>query len=408
MLTSSYPRFPGDGVGTFLEPIAHGVAEVGHDVHVVAPWHPRLRRADREGAVRFHFYRYAPAHRWHVFGYATSLRADVSLRPAAYAMTPLAVGTGCTMLRRVARRVGAGLVHAHWVVPGGVMAMLAATGLPLVISLHGSDVYVAESNLLARRAARMAFRRAGAVTACSEDLRRRALALGAPADRTTVVPYGVDTQRFQPDPVARATMRARLSLSDDAPLLVTAGRLVRKKGIEYLIDALPTLLARWPDLTLAIVGDGDLRPELERRAGAAGVGAHVSFVGIASQDDVGRWMTAGDVVVIPSVRDDAGNVDGLPNTLLEALASGTPVVATRVGGIDAVVTDSHNARLVPERRSDALADAVNQLLAQPEHARALGETARRDMERDYTWETTARRLEDAYTVAHAMRSRRIT
>ena len=94
MVTTSYPRFPGDSVGTFMEPIAASVAARGHEVHVVAPWHPLVTRPSREGGVRFHFYRYAPLRSLNVFGYAAALRADVSLRGAAYVAAPLALAAG--------------------------------------------------------------------------------------------------------------------------------------------------------------------------------------------------------------------------------------------------------------------------------------------------------------------------
>ena len=87
MVTTSYPRFPGDLTGTFLEPIAHGVANRGHTVHVVAPWHPLIRRPPQEGNVHFHFYKYAPIKSLNVFGYASSLKADTSMRPTAYIAT---------------------------------------------------------------------------------------------------------------------------------------------------------------------------------------------------------------------------------------------------------------------------------------------------------------------------------
>ena len=119
MVTSSYPRFPGDSVGTFMEPIAHGVAARGHEVHVVAPWHPLVTRPSIERGVRFHFYRYAPVPALNVFGYAAAMRADVSLKAAAFAAAPLALAAGWLTARRVARRYGATIMHAHWVVPGG-------------------------------------------------------------------------------------------------------------------------------------------------------------------------------------------------------------------------------------------------------------------------------------------------
>ena len=209
MVTTSYPRFEGDSVGTFMDPIAHSVAARGHEVHVVAPWHPLVARPAEERGVHLHFYRYAPFPSLNVFGYAASMRADVSLRGAAYAAAPLALAAGWHAARRIARRHRATVMHGHWVVPGGVTAAMAAPTLPLVISLHGSDVYVAETLAPARAAARQAFRRAGYVTACSDDLARRAIALGAAPDRIETVPYGVDVERFRPDALVRKTSPRR-------------------------------------------------------------------------------------------------------------------------------------------------------------------------------------------------------
>src|SRR3954454_747327 len=256
MVTTSYPRFPGDSVGTFMEPIAASVAARGHQVHVVAPWHPLITRPPEERGVGFHFYRYAPVRSLNVFGYAAALRADVSLRGAAYVAAPLALAAGWFAAWRVARRYRATVMHGHWVIPGGFTALAASPGRPQVVSLHGSDVYVAETFAPARRAARMVFERAGAVTACSADLARRAIALGADPATTAVVPYGVDAERFRPRPERRAAIRAMLGAADGALLGFTAGRLVRKKGFEHLIDAWRQVETT-PPAILAVAGDGD-------------------------------------------------------------------------------------------------------------------------------------------------------
>ena len=244
MVATSYPRFPGDSVGTFMEPIAKSVAARGHEVHMVAPWHPRITRPAHEDGVTFHFFKYAPVASLNVFGYAQALHADVNLRGAAYAATPLALVAGWHAARSVANRHRATVMHGHWVVPGGVMAAAAKPGLPLVVSLHGSDVYVAEKLAPARFAAGRVFRRAGAVTACSADLARRAIALGAAPDRVEVVPYGVDLNAF--GRTRRRVLRAVRSpgCGVDGTMVFTAGRLVRKKGFEYLIDAMAMLPRR--------------------------------------------------------------------------------------------------------------------------------------------------------------------
>jgi glycosyltransferase involved in cell wall biosynthesis len=381
-----------------MEPIAKGVAGRGHDVHVVAPWHPAIRRGPVEDGVSFHFYRYAPIASLNVFGYAGGLKADTNVRASAWLAAPLALLAGWSTARQVARRYGATIVHGHWVVPGGITAALAAGGRPLVISLHGSDVYVAERHVMMRRAARTAFGRARWVTACSDDLRRRAVALGADPARIETVPYGVDTARFAPRPHERATRRQALGVTD-GPLVFTAGRLVRKKGFEYLIDAVLHLAGRWPSIRLAIAGEGDLRDELEARAHR--MAPVVTFLGARSQDDVGRLAAAADVVAVPSVHDLEGNVDGLPNFALEAMATTTPVVATRVGGLADAIADGVTGRLVPERDAAALAGAIAGLLENDDVRQRLGQAARRAVIDRFGWHRVIDRLEFAYDrVAH--------
>lgn len=405
MVTSSYPRFPGDSVGTFMEPIAQSVAARGHEVHVVAPWHPLVRRPRHDQGVNFHFYRYAPHRSLNVFGYAAAMRADVSLRGAAYVAAPLALAQGWRTARKIARRHGATIMHGHWVVPGGITAALAAPRLPLVVSLHGSDVFVAETFAPARRAARLAFARAGAITACSADLGRRAEAIGADPARLMLVPYGVDAGRFGPDAAARAALRTSLNLPADVPLLFAAGRLVRKKGFAYLIDALPLIAAGGGAPVLAIGGEGDLAAELAARAAQAGVGSSVRLLGNLPHDTVARYLAAADVVVVPSIRDDAGNIDGLPNVVMEALASGTPLVTTSAGGIGAVVTADQTALLVPERDSAALAGAISRLLLDPAQGRAIGAAARALAAGEFGWARTAERFEAAYERALVFKAR---
>jgi glycosyltransferase involved in cell wall biosynthesis len=399
MVTTSYPRFPGDTIATFVEPIAHGIAERGHDVHVVAPWHPALARPGREDGVRFHFFRYAPVPALNVFGYSGALRADTELRLAAYFAAPVAIAAGWRMARRVADQHDATVLHGHWVVPGGVIAVAAAGHRPTVVSLHGSDVFVAEHHRLAGLAARRVFGRAAWITACSDDLARRAVALGSPAPRTEVLPYGVDATRFRPDPDARGALAADLGLEAASPLLFSAGRFVRKKGFEHLIDAVARLLHRWPTLTLVIAGAGDLDADLRARARGRGVGDRVRFPGVVSQSYVSRGLAAADVVIVPSVHDAAGNVDGLPNVVLEAMAAGAPLVTTPAGGIGAVVEHGRTAVVVAEGDADALAGAVDGLLADPGRRLAIGHAARAHVIEAFGWQRYARRLEQVYDQA---------
>jgi glycosyltransferase involved in cell wall biosynthesis len=324
------------------------------------------------------------------------MHADVRLRASAIAVAPLAVLAGWFKALRVAQKTRATIMHAHWVIPGGVIGAGAARSLPLVVSLHGSDVFIAERQAAARVAARAALGRARWVTACSEDLRSRASAIGADPIRSSVVPYGVDCEQFKPDEAARMCTRARLGIADNVPLVVAVGRLVRKKGFEYLIDAVAALKAQHPLLRVAIAGTGDLEASLRARALASGAGDAVRFLGTVPHHEVPALLAAADIAVAPSVHDEAGNVDGLPNTVMEILASGTPLVATPVGGISAVAKDRVTARIAPERDARALASAIDDLLRAPTVRATLGRQARDLVCRQHSWARVAEDFEGVY------------
>jgi glycosyltransferase involved in cell wall biosynthesis len=401
MVATSYPRFPGDGVGSFMEPIAKAVAARGHEVHMVAPWHPLITRERVEAGVYFHFFKYAPVPSLNVFGYAQGLKADTDLKWASWCVTPAAVAAGWFKTMRVAQKKRATVIHGHWVVPGGFIASLAAGRRPLVLSLHGSDVYVAERHRSIGRVARRVFAQAARTTACSDDLRTRAIALGADPARIETVPYGVDVTRFAPNAEARVRVRERLAIGNQ-PFVFTAGRLVRKKGFDVLIEAARRLQSTHPDLVVAIAGGGDLHDELARQA--AGVPG-IRLLGNQSQDGIAELAAAADVVAVPSVHDEAGNVDGLPNFALEALATATPVIASRVGGLPQAIEDGRTGVLVGEKDVAALATGIVRLLDDREWAAGLGRAARESVETRFGWSRLAERLEWAYDAAASEASR---
>ena len=264
--------------------------------------------------MRFHFYKYPPLTGTAAWGYATGLKADTALRPAAWATAPIAFAWGCLKARQVAAKYGATVLHAHWVIPNGVIAAAAARGLPFVVSLHGSDVFVAERSGVAGRSAKYAFDRAGWITACSDDLRERGIKLGARETSIDTVPYGVDSERFAPSTEVRAAVRRELGIGD-SPFIFTGGRLVRKQGCEYLIDAAAALgVCRTCALESRAAAPSG-RTQRARRA----AGDRVILLGNRSQD--GSLAYAQPPTSSSCLPSDAGNVGGLPNFALEALAS---------------------------------------------------------------------------------------
>ncbi len=409
MVTSSYPKFEGDVTAPFIEGIAASVAAMGNEVHVLAPYHPDVRREPLEKGVRLHFFKYSPFRHLNIWGYAESLEADVRVKGAIYPMTPLVFISSFLALWRLTGRVRFDIMHGHWVIPNGPVAAIVAQlrRLPLVISLHGSDVFMGEQSRLLAGVARWCFRRASAITMPSEDLKERVIRMGAPPQRCHVVPYGVDPNQFTRIEDAGPLLRRQLGFRDDTLVVFSVGRMVYKKGFEYLIRAVPAILREHPDARIVLAGGGDLEEKLVSLVKQLGVEKSVMMPGFVSRDKLPLYFSGCDLFVLPSVVDQQGNVDGLPNTLLEAMASARPVVATDVAGIPLAVKDGENGLLVPEKQPGELATAINLLLGAPELRAQYGEASRRRVEKDLNWATTAQAFIRLFGVALSGRLRKV-
>ncbi len=401
-LTQTYPRFEGDTAGPFIRDLARGLIRGGDRVTVLAPHAEGLAPAWRDDGVEVVTFRYAPE-RHEVLGYGRTLESDERVRGRAVLAAPLYFLAGCQAIRRqIRRRPGRrrfDLLHAHWIVPNGIISGIAAMaggGVPLAIGLHGSDVFLAERAGV-RLAARWALSRSCLLTGCSPELVDRVRALGFPAERSRVIPYGVDMATFSPAPERRTVWRERLGIEERAPLLLGVGRMATKKGFQVLIGILPALLGEFPRLHVVLAGGGDL---LDRFRQAVRPWAdRVHLPGPVLRDTLPDLYRSADLFVLPAVHDAKGNVDGLPNVILEAMASGLPVVASGISGIPLAVEDGRTGLLVPEGDPEALLEALRRLLADPAAARVMGEQGRRKTEAELTWDAVAARYREGYVAA---------
>jgi glycosyltransferase involved in cell wall biosynthesis len=342
------PRHPTSGI-FIARQVRELARHVALDVVSPVPWAPRLLQP------------LSP--RWQAYGAqpAASVYDGVAVHHPRYvqpigqwsmpvAGAAMALGAAA-VVRRLARTRGADVIHAQQLLPDGLAAVLLARrlGRPVVCALRGNDVTtVPFHDPAVRAAARLVARRCAAFIAVHEGLvpSLRALRADAPVH---VIPNGVDTAAFRH--ADRVEARRMLGLPADARLVVFAGLVIARKGVDVLIEA----FARVPDAMLVVVGGSDerddLRTVLAGRAAALGCGDRVRFVGRRPHAEMPLWLAAADVFTLPSRRE------GFPNVVREAIAAGTPCVATALPGMAEIVTPACGT-VVPVDDADALAAAL--------------------------------------------------
>jgi glycosyltransferase involved in cell wall biosynthesis len=339
-------------------------------------------------------YRYAPRAAWHRLGYMRTMRADVALRGITYLLAPGLFIAGARAVLRWAGQARPDVLHAHWALPNGFLAALAARryGIPLVISIPGSDATVAAGNPLFRRLARYAFATAGLITANSAELRDVAVGqLGADPTKFDLIPYGVDPDALRPDPTGTAELRARLGIPPDAVVFLAVGRMVYKKGFDRLLRAVALLESeghRAPSIRLVMVGEGDLWAEWQALGQELGLVRRVHWVGNVPTDQMSVYYNMADVAVMPAVTHPP---TGLAVTVLDAMSCGKPVIGSDAAGNRLAVRDGVNGFLVPEGDDAALARAIAGLAADPDLRARMGAASRRLIETELGWPQLARR-----------------
>lgn len=386
VLGSTYARSENDAQVPWLRESVNRLAALGHRMTVIVPSFEGLKNHFIDGVEVLRF-RYAPRrfeHLTHDEGAPNKLRNPLyQLLAAPY------IGLGAAAATRWARERRFDVIHCHWPFPHGLMALPAAraSGAKVVAMCHGAELAMARRKPWVRRILRQCLLKSD-VLACNSSHTRSEIEklCGRSA---TVVPYGATLRETAP-----ADGEHRRAADGTATILFS-GRHIQRKGVPYLLRAMPAILQR-RRARLIITGDGDRRAEWEALARELRLGDAVQFVGMVSNEELGRLYRACDVYVLPAIFDDRGDTEGLGVVLIEALQNARPVVASAVGGIVDVIQHEKTGLLVPEKNPRALADAVLRLLDDPALARRLGETGREEAEWQFDWDRITNETERLY------------
>lgn len=345
---STFPRWEGDTEPRFVLDLSSHMTDK-FDVTVLVPAAPGAKKREVLEGVEVIRYHYFPVHKWETLCYPGAIVPRIKEKKVRVLLVPFLFISLYFHLFKLLPKYD--VVHAHWLIPQGIVQSFFKKSY--IVTGHGGDVTSLNKGILKKLKIRC-LRKAKHVTVVSEYLKEKIQEL-VPEIEPNVISMGVDTSKF-----GKQYAVPNYFGQNDKKVVLFVGRLAEVKGVTYLIEAM-----RQIDALLVIVGDGPLKKELEKQAqkinNSIGI-ERIKFLGSKTHKELNSIYASADIFVMPSVTARDGGREGFGLVMLEAMASGLPIVASNSGGIAQLIQDGVNGLLCEERNIDQLIEYINVLL----------------------------------------------
>lgn len=355
---STFPRWKDDTVPPFVYELSKRLVSDNLDIVVLAPFSKGSKRYEEWDGMKIYRFKY-----W--FNFKNNL-ADGAMLPNLrknsffWFQVPFFLLFQFFMVAKLVKKEKIDKIHAHWIIPQGLIAVLykklfSKRDLGVIITTHGADIFgLKKFNFLKK----WVLNNSSRLTVVSSAIKEEAERIGSKV-KIDVIPMGVDTDLFNPD---KKDPSLRKKLGIKGPFLLFVGRLSEKKGVKYLIDAMLTVVEKFPETKLVIIGDGEERKTLEKQTKKLGLTNSIMFLGAKKKDDLPTFFATADIFVGPSITTKSGDSEGFGLVFAEAMASGCITIGTNVHGIKDIIKNGENGYLVKEKCSLDLSKRILRLL----------------------------------------------
>jgi len=382
VLTSTFPRWENDPEPAFIFELSLRLA-ASFDVTVLSPRTPGSKKQEAMAGLRVIRFPYF-FQRWeklamHGGGILNKLKSN----PLYYLMIPLFLLGQLRAVVGLLRSERFDLIHAHWLIPQGFVAALSLLitkrKIPLLCTSHGGDLFALKGKGL-QRLKRWVMDRSAALTVVSGAMKSMVVEMGVVPDKVEVIPMGVDLKGlFTPDP--------RVERKTDELLFV--GRLVEKKGVHFLLEAMPAVIKKHPTVRLILAGSGPMEEELKQKAAQLHLSDKVDFLGMVAQTQLPALYQRATLAIFPFVVAKSGDQEGFGLVQVEAMGCECPVIAGDLPAIHDIIAHEENGLIFPSGNTQALADAIIKLLDDPELRARLAGEGRKSVVQKFDWEAIA-------------------
>ncbi len=390
VLTSTFPRWQQDTEPKFVYELSQRLSE-NHEIHVLAPHTRYAKTTEQMGNLKVFRFRYFFSH-FELLSYNGGILPNLKKRPALLLLIPFFFIGQYFAVRKLIKKHNYEIVHAHWIIPQGVCVYLSTLfslkpkTVKLIITSHGGDLFSLNNRLfdLIRSKVLNTFDH---ITVVSSIMKTKLESLGVASDKITINSMGVDlTSRFIPP--NKHTVQNNI---------IFVGRLVEKKGLAYLIQAMPSILSEFPELKLTIVGDGPLKSPLTQLSRELNIEENVNFVGAVKNEEIPGYLQKSLIAVIPSIVTKSGDQEGLGLTIVEALGCHCIVVASDLAAIRDVISHKESGILVQPKCSEKISNGILCILREKVLYKKMPEVGRQSVVRRFDWSVVANQYQEIYT-----------
>ncbi len=391
ILTSTFPRWPGDHEPPFVYELARRLTD-NWEVHVIAPHSAGLQTKEQFSDVTVHRFHYAPA-MWENLAYQGGMLARLKQNPLRYLLLPLFLLSALITARSVIKKHNIDLIHTHWLLPMGLIAALLKFSKihrgPVLCTSHGGDLFALRGKA-ARLLKRFSIKMCDYVTVVSNAMMDPIIELGADQDSIQVIPMGTDLEDLFTPPETPA----------NPDQLVFAGRLVKKKGVNTLLDAFKVVIQAKPQMKLYIAGEGPERAALEAQASELTIIDNTHFLGGITQQKLATMFQKSACAVFPFTVSDDGDQEGFGLVIVEAMGCGCCVVASPTPATRDILEDGRNSLLVDQKSPEQLASAILKLLDDEKLRHKLAQAGRAEIRKHFGWQSIADRYNTLLQTLH--------
>lgn len=389
-LATTFPRWENDTEPPFVYELSKRLTNC-FDTTILVPHYTKAKQFEVMDKLKVHRFKYFFP-KYEKLCYAGGILPNLKKNKWLIFQIPFLLISEFFTARRLIKKIKPDIIHAHWVIPQGFIAFLLKKiyKIPYITTAHAGDVFTIKSAFL-KKIARLVINNAAVCTANSNYTKKTLFELSK-NDQIKVIPMGVDLSSFHPNKKDDSIKNKMVA----DPLLLFVGRLAPKKGIKYLIKAFPPILKRFPKSKLIIIGEGPEKNKLIELTKNLELNNHILFLGAISNKILPRYYATADVFICPSIILKSGDTEGLGVVLLEAVASGTAVIGTDVGGIPDIIKNNETGLLVEQKNSVQLAESIIKLLEDKELREKLIKNAQQHVKNNFGWDIIVKKFKECY------------